>query len=113
MKVMDSILARARANPARIVLPEGEDPRIIEGALKAHAEGVARPILLGDPEIVRDHARSSGNASTIEVIDPSTFSKKTHYAEQYAKYRVMNATGTLLDALLVDTPEEWSERVEY
>lgn len=36
-----------------------------------------------------------------------------HYAEQYAKYRVMNATGTLLDALLVDTPREWTERVEY
>ncbi len=36
-----------------------------------------------------------------------------HYAEQYAKYRVMNATGNLLDALLVDTPEEWTERVEY
>ncbi|KOO16588.1 agglutination protein [Vibrio xuii] len=36
-----------------------------------------------------------------------------HYAEQYAKYRVMNATGNLLDALLVDTPQEWNERVEY
>ncbi|EGA71235.1 outer membrane protein [Vibrio sinaloensis DSM 21326] len=36
-----------------------------------------------------------------------------HYAEQYAKYRVMNATGVLLDALLVDTPKEWTERVEY
>ncbi|NOH80081.1 TolC family outer membrane protein [Vibrio sp. RE86] len=36
-----------------------------------------------------------------------------HYAEQYAKYRVMNATGNLLDALLVDTPKEWSEPVEY
>lgn len=36
-----------------------------------------------------------------------------HYAEQYAKYRVMNATGNLLDALLVDTPQEWTERVEY
>lgn len=36
-----------------------------------------------------------------------------HYSEQYAKYRVMNATGNLLDALLVDTPNEWSERVEY
>ncbi|MFM2590126.1 TolC family outer membrane protein [Vibrio sp. TBV020] len=36
-----------------------------------------------------------------------------HYAEQYAKYRVMNATGNLLDALLVDTPEEWTKRVEY
>lgn len=36
-----------------------------------------------------------------------------HYAEQYAKYRVMNATGNLLDALLVDTPAEWNQRVEY
>lgn len=36
-----------------------------------------------------------------------------HYAEQYAKYRVMNATGNLLDALLVDTPKEWTVRVEY
>ncbi|WP_416200391.1 TolC family outer membrane protein [Vibrio coralliilyticus] len=36
-----------------------------------------------------------------------------HYAEQYAKYRVMNATGNLLDALLVDVPVEWAQRVEY
>ncbi|WP_174238908.1 TolC family outer membrane protein [Vibrio taketomensis] len=36
-----------------------------------------------------------------------------HYAEQYAKYRVMNATGNLLDALLVEIPNEWTERVEY
>ncbi|WP_260258314.1 TolC family outer membrane protein [Vibrio intestinalis] len=36
-----------------------------------------------------------------------------HYAEQYAKYRVMNATGNLLDALLVDVPSEWTQKVEY
>ncbi|WP_394248612.1 TolC family outer membrane protein [Vibrio profundi] len=36
-----------------------------------------------------------------------------HYSEQYAKYRVLNATGSLLDALLVDLPEEWVQRVEY
>ncbi|WP_038174300.1 TolC family outer membrane protein [Vibrio pacinii] len=35
------------------------------------------------------------------------------YDEQYAKYRVMNATGNLLAALRVDTPEEWNEEVEY
>ncbi|MDG3088069.1 TolC family outer membrane protein [Vibrio hannami] len=34
------------------------------------------------------------------------------YDEQYAKYRVLNATGTLLDALLVDIPQEWNEKVE-
>ncbi|WP_244204746.1 TolC family outer membrane protein [Vibrio rhodolitus] len=36
-----------------------------------------------------------------------------HYAEQYAKYRVMNATGNLLDALLVEIPTEWTEKVDY
>lgn len=35
------------------------------------------------------------------------------YAEQFARYRVMNATGGLLDALRVDTPSEWNEKVEY
>ncbi|WP_412498008.1 TolC family outer membrane protein [Vibrio furnissii] len=36
-----------------------------------------------------------------------------NYAEQYAKYRVMNAIGVLIDALLVDVPEEWTQKVEY
>lgn len=36
-----------------------------------------------------------------------------HYSEQYAKYRVMNATGNLLDALIVEIPKEWTDRVEY
>ncbi|CAH0525911.1 TolC family outer membrane protein [Vibrio hippocampi] len=35
------------------------------------------------------------------------------YAEQLARYRVMNATGNLLQALRVDTPKEWHEKVEY
>ena len=35
------------------------------------------------------------------------------YDEQYAKYRVMNASGNLLTALRVDTPQEWNEEVEY
>ncbi|MGF1755571.1 TolC family outer membrane protein [Vibrio makurazakiensis] len=35
------------------------------------------------------------------------------YDEQYAKYRVMNATGNLLMALRVDVPEQWNEKVDY
>ncbi|MGF1747773.1 TolC family outer membrane protein [Vibrio cionasavignyae] len=35
------------------------------------------------------------------------------YAEQLAKYRVMNATGNLLQGLRIDTPKEWNEKVEY
>nr|WP_285892355.1 TolC family outer membrane protein [Vibrio intestinalis] len=35
------------------------------------------------------------------------------YDEQYAKYRVLNATGGLMAALRVDTPKEWNQAVEY
>ncbi|MGF1909599.1 TolC family outer membrane protein [Vibrio kasasachensis] len=35
------------------------------------------------------------------------------YDEQFAKYRIFNATGVLLDALRVDTPKEWHQAVEY
>lgn len=37
----------------------------------------------------------------------------TKYSEQYAKFRVLNATGTLLDALRIDIPEQWTDEVEY
>jgi len=36
-----------------------------------------------------------------------------NYAEQLAKYRVMNASGNLLDALRVDIPSEWQQKMEY
>lgn len=37
----------------------------------------------------------------------------TKYDEQFAKYRVMNATGNLLEALHVALPQEWVQGVEY
>ncbi|OED53103.1 agglutination protein [Aliivibrio fischeri] len=33
-----------------------------------------------------------------------------HYSEQFAKYRVLHATGTLLPSLLIDTPQEWDNK---
>ncbi|MGR5268276.1 TolC family outer membrane protein [Vibrio astriarenae] len=35
------------------------------------------------------------------------------YGEQYAKYRILNATGVLLDSLRVESPNEWQEKMEY
>lgn len=41
--------ARARARPARIALSESDDPRVLTAALRAQAEGIAHPVLVGDP----------------------------------------------------------------
>ena len=36
-----------------------------------------------------------------------------NYGEQYAKFRVLNACGILLDSLMVDTPDEWKQEADY
>ncbi|CDT73028.1 TolC family outer membrane protein [Vibrio coralliirubri] len=35
------------------------------------------------------------------------------YSEQYAKYRVLTSTGNLLNALRVNLPNEWTDKVDY
>lgn len=62
----------ARAASARIVLPEGTEPRTVRAAAICAERGIARPVLLGAPDEVRAVARSLGVAlpETVEIIDP-------------------------------------------
>jgi phosphate acetyltransferase len=46
-----NLLARAAKRRARIVLCEGEDPRVQEAAERLRRDGIAEPILLGGPGI--------------------------------------------------------------
>ncbi|CAK2518046.1 outer membrane protein, adhesin transport system [Vibrio crassostreae] len=48
-----------------------------------------------------------------ELFDARKSYLDAHYNEQLAKYRVMNSTGNLLDALRVEIPEEWKKKNEY
>jgi phosphate acetyltransferase len=47
VSVRTALLARARARGARVVLPEGGDPRVQAAAERLRKEGIAEPILLG------------------------------------------------------------------
>lgn len=70
MNPFDDIIDKARSAPKRIVLPEGEDVRVIEAAARAVETGVAIPILLGDAGKVREIAEKNGfDLKEVEVID--------------------------------------------
>ncbi len=49
-EVIEAFIAKARARRKRLVLPEGHDERIVAAARRLRDEGIAEPILLGDPE---------------------------------------------------------------
>ena len=51
MKPLERILEAARANPRRIILPEGNDPRVAEAAAILSARGLARVTLMNGPDL--------------------------------------------------------------
>jgi phosphate acetyltransferase len=64
---------RAKQMGARIVLPEGTEPRTLRAAWLCSQRGIARPVLLGDPEEVRRVAAGLEVplSSNIEILNPA------------------------------------------
>ena len=88
MSMMEKAKAKAKANVKRIVLPEGDEPRTVRAAAILQAEGLARPILLGDPETIRKEAEAAGADLTgIELIDPAVSPEAERYAKELYELR--------------------------
>ena len=67
-----SISRTSKTTTPKILLPEGEEPRIIEAAIEAYQRQVAHPILLGRREVILDIVENMGlewNAHII-IMDP-------------------------------------------
>ena len=70
-EVMRGLTMRAQQDPQRIVFPEGEDTRIVRAARALADDGAARPILLGDVDVMRRLADDAGvTLEDIELLDP-------------------------------------------
>ena len=81
MSMIEQVWEKARRNRKRIVLPEGEDARTLQAAVRIKAEGIAEPILLGNEEKLLAALRSSGaEGKSIQVIDPASSPKAEEYA---------------------------------
>jgi len=80
--LMRGIINRAVHEPKRVVLPEGEDSKIIRAARRAAEEGIAQPILLGNPETIRAVALANNiSLDDIRLEDPGSSSAREKYAK--------------------------------
>ena len=48
MRVLEQAIATAKTRKARVILPETDDPRIVEATRRLEAEGLAQPVALAD-----------------------------------------------------------------
>ena len=89
MKLSQIIREKAKKNPKIIVLPEGEEPRMIKAAEAIINEGLASLILLGREESIKSKARELGVElqDEIKIINPKDSKKLKEYAESYYQLR--------------------------
>ncbi len=96
MNVLDMLKSRARAVPQHIVLPEGEDPRVIAAAGRVAAEKISKLTLLGRPVVMQSAAAQAGvSLADVTLLDPGASPHLNRYAQIYFERR--RARGTTLD----------------
>jgi malate dehydrogenase (oxaloacetate-decarboxylating)(NADP+) len=82
-EVMRGLMTRAQQDPKRIVFPEGEDVRVLKAARILSDEGIAQPILLGDPDVIRRQADDAGvTLEEIELLNPRTAEDRESVARE-------------------------------
>ena len=89
MDLVSQIIARAKANKQRIVLPEAEEERTLIAADRVLADDIADLILIGNPDkvaaLAKEHNLTHLDKATL--IDPENCDKSEEYAQLLAELR--------------------------
>ena len=111
MDLISEIVARAKANKQRIVLPEGTEERTLKAADRLVADEVVEVILIGNPDEIKALAEKNGltNIDKATIIDPVNNPRKEVYANLLFELRkskgmtIEKATALAEDPLYLGT----------
>jgi len=82
------LMERARSTPKHIVLPEGDDDRILRAAGTVLSRGIARLTILGDEGEVRARAAGLGvDLTDATILSPRDGEIVERFATEYARVR--------------------------
>jgi malate dehydrogenase (oxaloacetate-decarboxylating)(NADP+) len=87
-EITRNIINKAKADPKRIVFPEGDNEKILRAAKELIEEGIAIPILVGNEVKIRAAMVELGiDLNGVSIIDPATSEKSEGYAEELFRLR--------------------------
>jgi phosphate acetyltransferase len=88
MDVISQIKQNARRQPQTIVLPESYDDRMLLAAGRIAGEGLARIVLLGDPESLLNRAEAVGaDLSRVTLLAPAASALLQDYVDELTDLR--------------------------
>lgn len=85
--IMKPVFAKARSHPVRVIYAEGEDERVLRAAQVVIEEKIARPILVGRPNVVATRLKRAGLSLTagkdFDLINPEDDPRYRSYVQTY------------------------------
>jgi len=88
MHLVEQIKAKARKSLQTIVLPESYDDRMYAAAQQIVEQGLAKVVMLGNPDELRKKAAElAADISKVEIIDPATSPKLDAYVAALVELR--------------------------
>ncbi|QWT46382.1 NADP-dependent malic enzyme [Azospira inquinata] len=97
--IMKPVFTAAKKNPKRIVYAEGEDERVLRAVQVVLDEGIAKPILVGRPQVIEQRIERAGlrlkAGEDFEIINPDYDPRFKEYWSEY--HRLMERKGVSVD----------------
>ncbi|HZV83222.1 MAG TPA: phosphate acetyltransferase [Geobacteraceae bacterium] len=88
MHLMDAIKEKAAKNLQTVVLPESYDERMLFAAQKIVEQGLAKVVILGEPDTVQSTAKEKGiNLAGVAIENPATSPRLPGYIDALVELR--------------------------
>lgn len=106
MKLIDEIIARAKSDKQRIVLPESTEERTMQAADLLIKDGVAEIVLIGNAIEIQEKATSLNlhNIAKATIVDPTNHDKRDEYINLLIELRKHKGMTAEKAAELVENP---------
>lgn len=103
-KLMRMIMSKAKTDPKTIVFAEADHLDVLKAAQIVHDEGIGKPILLGNKEIIEELMKEINFDVDLPIIDPKSdeeIERRSRYAYDYWKKRQRNGITLLASEKLM------------
>ncbi|KYH15241.1 phosphate acetyltransferase [Staphylococcus kloosii] len=103
MSLLDVLQQKLSGKNVRIVLPEGEDERVLTAAVQLQESDLVAPVLLGNEANVKALANEKNlDISNLEIIDPATSELRSELVAAFVERRKGKATEEQAQEMLND-----------
>jgi malate dehydrogenase (oxaloacetate-decarboxylating)(NADP+) len=87
-EMMRSVINKAKSSPKRIVFPEGNEERVLRAAQILAEERICEPVLIGDPDEVKEAAGRLGvDLGEVTIVDHVHSDRRLHYRHELVNLR--------------------------